>query len=86
MRWCGAASAKLPTGPNPEKRSNFLSYLFFAYMGPILAAGNRRTLHPEDLWPLHPADQAVPLKQLLVREWKEQQTKPKYGARGRGGI
>ncbi|CAJ0572691.1 unnamed protein product, partial [Mesorhabditis spiculigera] len=67
--------------PNPERTANFLSRLFFWYIGPLFIYGYRRNLEPSDMFEPLPEQESRAATEELRKGWENEQKTAKTAGR-----
>jgi hypothetical protein len=57
---------------NPLSTTNFISYLSFWWVGPLLRLGWKRPLQLDDIWDLCPEESSEVASNALLREWEKE--------------
>ncbi|XP_024962637.1 ABC transporter C family member 2-like [Cynara cardunculus var. scolymus] len=61
----------------PERHTNIISNIFFAWMDPLMSLGYKRPLTEKDIWKLDTWDQTETLNSRFEKCWAEECRKPK---------
>ncbi|KAI3680994.1 hypothetical protein L6452_35774 [Arctium lappa] len=61
----------------PERHTNIISNIFFAWMDPLMSLGYKRPLTEKDIWKLDTWDQTEMLNTSFEKCWDEERRKPK---------
>ena len=60
------------TNENPEVAASIFSKLYFCWVNPIFRLGSKRSLQPDDMYPIDPEMASETLTARLEKEWQRQ--------------